>query len=505
MSLFAEQKPPAPLAEQLRPKTIDQLLGQQQARHMISAFLAQGHMPHVIFFGPPGTGKTTLSRLLARLLDWEGRSINAASASVKDVRALAEESKGTWQQFQRRTLVFIDEIHRLNKSQQDVLLPILEAGTFTLAGSTTENPYFALNQALRSRVQLIQLQTLEPEVIHQGIQRALAFLEIEAEPEAITWLGERCGGDLRLAYTTLESAAMLARVQEKPLTQEHVALCMRRSALAGGKSGDSHYDLASAFQKSLRGSDADAAIYYLVRFIESGEDPLFVARRLLITAAEDVGNADPQALQIAGHAYRAVQVLGLPEAQIPLAQAAIYVAQAPKSNQAVVALAKAREAVRKGSRAAIPAHIRDAHYSGAKDLGHGQGYRYSHDHPGIAQQFLPDELVGSQFVPPIPRPTQERPRPETKPNQPVDPESLSRLETWLETQQAEKEWFEIDVEAAMAATELPEPSVRRMLNVLVQKQALRFKRVFQTTVADTKETPQSEEAEAGEDKPSAGE
>ncbi|CAM2010895.1 replication-associated recombination protein A [Acanthopleuribacter pedis] len=486
MSLFAEQKPPPPLAERLRPKSIDDLLGQGRARHMIGAFLNQGHIPHVVFFGPPGTGKTTLSRLLARLLDWEGRSINAATAGVKDIRALAEEAKGVWQQYQRRTLVFIDEIHRLNKSQQDVLLPILEAGTFTLAGSTTENPYFALNQALRSRVQLVPLETLDLAAIKAGIQRALAFLELEAEADAVEWIATRCGGDLRLAYTTLESAAMLAKVQEKPLNQEHVALCMSRTALDGGKSGDSHYDLASAFQKSLRGSDADAAVYYLVRFIESGEDPLFVARRLLITAAEDVGNADPQALVVAGHAYRAVQVLGLPEAQIPLAQAAIYVAQAPKSNQAVAALGKAREALKKGVRAAIPKHLRDTHYAGAKEMGHGKGYTYSHNHPDTEQQFLPDELVGTRFVPPVgnrPAPT-KTPVPTAPPS---DPAALEALQGWLTTRQAEADWFEIDAPAVAQTLALEEAVVRRALNELVQKQELTFKRVFQVKPREKEE------------------
>ncbi len=488
MSLFAEQKPPAPLAEQLRPKSIDQLLGQGKARHMIGAFLNQGQMPHVVFFGPPGTGKTTLSRLLARLLDWEGRSINAATAGVKEIRALAEEAKGVWQQFQRRTLVFIDEIHRLNKSQQDVLLPILEAGTFTLAGSTTENPYFSLNQALRSRVQLIPLETLDLEAIQIGIQRALDVLELEAEPEAISWVAERCGGDLRLAYTTLESAAMLAKVQNKALTQEHVALCMSRTSLEGGKSSDSHYDTASAFQKSLRGSDADAAVYYLVRFIESGEDPLFVARRLLITAAEDVGNADPQALVVAGHAYRAVQVLGLPEAQIPLAQATIYVAQAPKSNQAVVALGKAREALKKGVRATIPKHLRDTHYAGAKAMGHGAGYQYSHDHPDGRQQFLPDELVGARFVPPLDRPNPRPSRPPAAAGTALDKTTLDGLREWLKARQAEQDWFEIDAATAAESLSLDEAVVRKALNELVQNQELGFKRVFQMLNAETGET-----------------
>ena len=488
MSLFGESTPPAPLAERLRPKSLDQVLGQSRAVSMLEAFLARGTMPHIVFWGPPGTGKTTMSRLLASLLDWEGRSINASSASVKDIRELAAEARNGWQQYERRTLVFIDEIHRLNKGQQDVLLPILEAGTFVLAGSTTENPYFSLNQALRSRVQLIQLEPLGPDTILEGMQGAVAALGLEADPEALQWVATRTGGDLRLAFTVLESASMIARATDEIITLDHVTLCLRQTQVSGDRKGDNHYDLASAFQKSLRGSDANAAIYYLVRFLESGEDPLFVARRLLVTAAEDVGNADPQALVVAGHAFRAVQVLGLPEGRIPLAQAALYVARAPKSNEAVEALGKAATLIRNRRLDPIPPHLRDSHYKGAKDLGHGVGYVYSHKHPEKSQIFLPEEIAHEQFV---------RPGKRAQGREEVPAELLERLLETLRAKQAEADHFEIEAQVLAEALDVPEPVIRAGLNLLVQKGQLTFKRVFRLAEA---ETPAAKEQET-EEKP----
>lgn len=468
MSLFPESAPPKPLGERMRPRSLEDVLGQEKALTLLNAFLQKGEMPSLIFWGPPGSGKTTLSRMMASLLEWESRMLNATSASVKDIRELAQEAKVAWSQYSRRTLVFIDEIHRLNKGQQDVLLPILEAGTFILAGSTTENPYFALTQALRSRVQLIALEALSPQEIETGIDRALDKLNIRMTHEAKIWIANRVGGDMRLAYTVLESASIIALTQNKELDLDEVALCLRQTQIAGDRKGDNHYDLASAYQKSMRGSDANAAIYYLARFLMSGEDPRFIARRLLICAAEDVGNADPRALLMAEATYRAIEKLGMPEAQIPLAQTTLYVARAPKSNEAISALGAAKVYLGSHKLHGIPDHLRDSHYQGAKELGYGKDYIYTHNHPEKGQNFLPEEVLHEVFA----ADTKAR-------DDQLAPETVQKLLDQLKALQNEKgDWFEIDVPDIAKALAWQEKPLRKALNQLVQQGALHFQRRF---------------------------
>ena len=464
MSLFNDSLPPKPLAERLRPSSLDQVIGQKTAVTMLNAFVEQGTMPGVVFWGPPGSGKTTMSRLMASLLGWEGRTLNATSASVKEIRELAAEARENWKQLERRTLLFIDEIHRLNKTQQDVLLPFVEAGTFTLAGSTTENPYFSLTQALRSRVQLIQLVALTPEEIVEGLERAIAGEQVAVGEGVLAWISTRVGGDLRLAYTVMESAALLAAAASTEIGLDHVSTCLRQTVVAGDRKGDNHYDLASAYQKSLRGSDDNAAVYYLARFLESGEDPRFIARRLLVTASEDVGNADPMAMVLASQAYRAVETLGLPEARIPLAQATLYVARAPKSNEAVTSISKATDYLRNNPLDPVPLHLRDAHYQGAAELGHGKNYIYSHDHPETSQTFLP-ESMNATFTG---RKSKER----------LDEASLDQLYSFLLHQYGSDGWFELEAEALARSLNWPVSLVRSGLNKLVQHQKLTFKRSF---------------------------
>lgn len=467
MSLFPDRELPKPLAERLRPNSLDEIVGQPEAKALISAFAQSGQMPNVIFWGPPGCGKTTMSRLLARLLDWQGLSLNATSASVKDIRAAATEAKDLWLRSQQRTLVFIDEIHRLNKGQQDVLLPFLEDGTFILAGSTTENPYFSINHALRSRAQVIRLEMLQPEGIESRLSVVRETIGVSCESEVLKWLAQRASGDLRLAITALESAALLVDSDERKVTLEHVKKCLQRTQVAGDRDGDNHYDLASAYQKSLRGSDANAAVYYLARFLESGEDPRFIARRLLITASEDVGNADPQAFLVANAAYSAVERLGLPECKIPLSQATIYVAQAPKSNQAVAAVGAASAYIGSNPLAPIPAHLRDTHYQGAKELGHGEGYIYSHKHPEKSQNFLPDEVLEQRFVPPI--------KPEIAG---LNEAELNLLLIQIREAQTDRAAFEVDVQALAKQLSWSLDQVRKGMNQLVARKALKFHRYF---------------------------
>lgn len=467
MSLFSDQQAPKPLAERMRPRSLDQVLGQKDACKLLHAYVDQGDMPSLVFWGPPGCGKTTLSRLMASLLGWEGRSLNATSASVKDIRELAAEAKQMWAQLEKRTLLFIDEIHRLNKAQQDVLLPIVEAGTVVLAGSTTENPYFSITGALRSRVQLVRLHPLSVAEIGEGLMTAQESEGVTMTEEAVNWVATRAAGDLRLAFTVMESAALLARCKGGEITLEDAAACLDQTNITGDRKGDNHYDLASAYQKSMRGSDANAAVYYLARFLETGEDPRFIARRLLVTASEDVGNADPQALQVATSAFRAVETLGLPECKIPLSQATLYVANAPKSNEAVKSIGAASALVTSRPLDPIPAHLRDSHYKGAGDLGHGKGYVYSHDQPDAPQDFLPDAIKDQVFV-----------APKAKARERLDERSLEWLLDFLGKEFGGAEWFTIDAEAIAQKIQWPVPHVRNGINALVQDGKLTFKRSF---------------------------
>lgn len=467
MSLFPDRELPKPLAERMRPKSLEDIVGQPEAKALVSAFVEAGHMPNVVFWGPPGCGKTTMSRLLAQLLEWQGVALNATSASVKDIRAAASEAKDLWSRNQQRTLVFIDEIHRLNKGQQDVLLPFLEDGTFVLAGSTTENPYFSINHALRSRSQVIRLEMIKPEWIKSRLLSVVSASEYQCDEEVLEWLALRASGDLRMAITAFESATLLAGPEDKVVTLEHVQKCLQRTQVSGGRDGDSHYDLASAYQKSMRGSDADAAIYYLARFLESGEDPRFIARRLLVTASEDVGNADPQAFLIANAAFQAVERLGLPECKIPLSQATIYVAKAPKSNQAVASIGAAESYISANVLAAIPAHLRDAHYQGAAELGHGKDYVYSHNNPEKSQIFLPENVVGETFVKSVKAEV---------PN--LDQAALATLMEQLSAIDEAGKPFEVDVQKLAQQLSWSLETVRKGMNQLVASKQLKFHRLF---------------------------
>lgn len=464
VSLFETSRPPKPLAERLRPKTLDDVLGQEEAKRILSGYIDKGEMPSVIFWGPPGSGKTTLSRLIASLLGWEGQSLNAASISVKEIRDLADEAKQTWVQLERRTVLFIDEIHRLNKSRQDVLLPFVEAGTFILVGSTTESPFFALNQALRSRVQLIQLKPLPLDLLTAGLESATNKLEIQSESAALTWIAERVGGDLRLAYTILESALYIGD-DDKQVRLDDVKICLSQTQFSGDRAGDNHYDLASAFQKSMRGSDADAAVYYLARFFETGEDPRFIARRLLVTASEDVGNADPMALPLANAAFDAVERLGMPECRIPLMQAAIYVAKAPKSREAVASLKKAADYLQTQQLVPIPAQLRQTNSPEVKDA----KSRFKGDN------FLPPQVNSESFVVSSMRGAGE---PAKQADISVSDQLKNDVFTLIQKEAEGRDWFEVDLNEIAQAKGVPVGTIRSAVNQLVHDQRLAFRRSF---------------------------
>lgn len=456
---------PKPLAERMRPSELQDLVGQSQAVQLIEGFLRQKKMPHVVFWGPPGSGKTTLSRIIADQLGWVAHSLNATSASVKDMRLLAERARQDQEVFSKRTLVHIDEIHRLSRSQQDVLLPFTEDGTFVLAGATTENPAFALNQALRSRVQLVRLEALDPQQVRTVIEKAAKAEGIPIAEDAIELLARRASGDVRLALGTLESAAVLA---PDGVSVDQIHACLSQTPVTGDRAGDNHYDLASAFQKSLRGSDANAAIYYLARFLEGGEDPRFVARRLWITAAEDVGNADPQAVLIAASAYRAVVELGLPEARIPLAQATLYVARAEKSNEAIQAIGRATQVLRERPLDPIPKALRDSHYSAAAALGHGEGYPSNHRNPKTPQKFLPEGLSDTCFV--------EKGAEKAL----VNHHLVNQIQNLLS--ERGNDWYELQPSTIAEQLGADEKAVRAAINHLVTHGALEYQRRFRNSV-----------------------
>jgi len=455
---------PKPLAERMRPATLDEVLGQNEAIGLLKSFVDQGECPSIVFWGPPGCGKTTLCRALASELHWDSASLNATSASVKDIRKLAERAELTWEQWEKRTLVFIDEIHRLNKGQQDVLLPFVENGTFVLLGSTTENPYFSLNQALRSRVQLVTLKPLSQNSIRQALERAWARLKLDGEREAfLDWVSIRSGGDIRLGYSVLEGAILLANSASRPIQLQDAKSYLATTGVSGDRT-ENHYDLASAYQKSLRGSDVDAAVYYLARFLLSGEDPRFIARRLLVTASEDVGNADPQAFLLAEAAYQSVEKLGMPEARIPLSQATIYVARAPKSNETVGAVDAATRAIQSSTLPSIPDHLKDKHQPG---LDPGAKYIYSHQHPDKAQRFLP-EGVEAGFC----APTKSAVQPDA-PSSSVK----TRILEWFAAQ-TNSDWQAIDLAELANELNLPETEIRAAMNILVKEGEIVFRRQF---------------------------
>ena len=391
----------APLAARLRPRTIDDVVGQT---HLVGPgrplrrLVEQDRLTSAIFWGPPGTGKTTLALAVAGTTKRAFEQLSAVTAGVKDVREVIERARQRLGEQGRGTILFLDEIHRFSKAQQDALLPAVEDGTLTLIGATTENPFFEVNAPLRSRSTLFRLESLAHDDIATLVRRGLQAEGRSAHDDAVEHLVARAGGDGRQVLTALEVACALAHPGDVEL--EHVEAALGTSALRYGR--DDHYDVVSAFIKSMRGSDPDAAVYYLARMLEAGEDARFIARRMIIFASEDVGMADPHSLVVAVAAAQALDHVGLPEAQLNLSQAAIHLATAPKSNRAALAIWNARAEVQGGAVGEVPPHLRDAHYKGAASLGHGVDYEYPHDHPGgwVAQQYLPDEVVDRRYYQP---------------------------------------------------------------------------------------------------------
>jgi len=403
----------APLAARLRPRTLDEVVGQ---RHLVAkgaplrVLIESDRLSSAIFWGPAGTGKTTLAEVVALTTASAFERLSAVSSGVKDIREVIERANERLGQHAKRTIVFVDEIHRFSTSQQDSLLPSVESGIITLIGATTENPFFEINGPLRSRSTLFRLESLDAEAIKQLIERGIAAESVVATPDAIALLVARCAGDGRQALTALEVACALCRGEDKVagrdstagvatavVTVDHVNSALGVSALSYGR--DDHYDVVSAFIKSIRGSDADAGIFWLARMLEAGDDPKFIARRLVILASEDIGMADPQALVIAVAAAQALEHVGLPEAQLNLAQAVVYLSKAPKSNRVALAIWGAREDVRQGVAVEVPAHLRDGHYSGADALGHGKDYVSPHSDPrGLVEaQYLPSQDGATVF------------------------------------------------------------------------------------------------------------
>ncbi len=394
----------APLALRLRPQTLEEFVGQRHVLGEGSALrlaIAEDRLGSAIFYGPPGSGKTTLARIVAATTGAEFEEHSAVSASVADVRAVIARARERLGAGGRRTILFLDEIHRFNKAQQDALLPAVEAGLVTLIGATTENPYFEVNSALLSRCQIYELETLSHEELAVIVRRGAAELHAALPEELVASIARRAGGDARSALSILELASQTAQAEGVPLEERHVQDAARKRPLVYDKGADAHYDFTSAFIKSMRGSDPDAAVYYLAAMLESGEDARFIARRMIVLASEDIGNADPRALLVAVAAAQAVEHVGLPEARLNLAQAAIYLATAPKSNASYRALAEATQDVRERGNVRPPKALRDSSYPGAKKLGHGEGYVYPHSDPaGFEVDYLPDELKGRKYYRP---------------------------------------------------------------------------------------------------------
>lgn len=402
----------APLAARMRPTTLEEFVGQEQIvgkDKLLYRAIKGDRLGSLIFYGPPGTGKTTLAKIIANTTKSEFVQINATTAGIKDIKDTVTAAKERLGMFGKKTILFIDEIHRFNKTQQDTLLPHVEDGTLVLIGATTENPYFEVNRALVSRSVIFSLEPLRQKDIASLLRRALADEEkglgsyhAKMDEDALDFLSNTANGDARAALNALELAVLTTDPDDDGII--HITLsvaedCIQRRALQYDKGGDNHYDTISAFIKSMRGSDPDAALYYLAKMIYAGEDPKFIARRVVICAAEDVGNADPHALQVAVSAMQAVNFIGMPEGRIPLAQAVTYMSCAPKSNAAYLGIDKALADVRNVQIKGVPPHLRDGHYSGSHDLGNAIGYKYAHDYPNhyVEQQYLPDELVGTVY------------------------------------------------------------------------------------------------------------
>ena len=401
----------SPLASRLRPATLDEVVGQEHILgkdKLLSRAIRADKLTSVIFYGPPGTGKTTLARVIANTTSAEFTQINATAAGKKDMEEVVKSAQETLGMYGKKTILFIDEIHRFNKGQQDYLLPFVEDGTIVLIGATTENPYFEVNGALLSRSVIFELKPLSAEDIGILIRRAVSDTEkgmgayrALIDDDAVSFLADMAGGDARAALNAVELGILTTPRSEDGyihIDLETASECIQKRAVNYDKKGDNHYDIISAFIKSMRGSDPDAAVYYLAKMLYAGEDVKFIARRIMILASEDIGNADPMAICVAAAAAQEVERVGMPESQIILAQAASYMACAPKSNSAVNSISAAMDSVRHVS-TTVPVHLQDAHYGGHQKLGHGIGYKYAHDYPGhyVEQQYLPDEIRDERF------------------------------------------------------------------------------------------------------------
>ena len=409
------QEKESPLASRMRPTTLEEVVGHEHIigkGKLLYRAIKADKLSSVLFYGPPGTGKTTLAKVIAHTTSAEFMQINATSAGKKDMEEVVQNAKNNAGMYGKKTILFVDEIHRFNKGQQDYLLPFVEDGTIILIGATTENPYFEVNGALLSRSIIFELKPLSVEnimtLLRQAIndkEKGLGAYDAVMNEETMELLAQISDGDARMALNAVELSVLSTDRSEDGkihITREIIEECIQKRVVRYDKTGSNHYDTISAFIKSMRGSDPDAAIYYLARMLYAGEDIKFIARRIMICASEDVSNADPMALVVATSASQAIERVGMPEAQIILAQAASYVASAPKSNSAVNAISAAMETVKNESISTIPPHLQDAHYKSAEKLGHGIGYKYAHDYPNhyVKQQYLPDELVGRTFYEP---------------------------------------------------------------------------------------------------------
>lgn len=414
MDLFdIPQSSSSPLADRMRPQVLEDIVGQADLLgpgKFLRRLIEKDQIPSMILYGPPGCGKTTLAKVIAKATQAEFVSINAVASGVVELRKVLDKARDDRRFYGKKTVLFIDEIHRFNKSQQDALLPAVESGQVTLIGATTENPFFEVNSPLLSRSRVVQLKRLSEAVmidlIHRALsdeQRGLGAYHVQAEEAFCQALARLAGGDARMVYNLLEQTTQIAADRNnKVLSVSILEEVAGQKVLYYDKQGDQHYDVASAFIKSMRGSDPDAALHYLARMLESGEDVKFIARRIVICAAEDVGNADPQALILANSCAQAVQFVGMPEARIILAQAVTYIAAAPKSNAAYLGIDKALEDVRQGGPYAVPLYLRDSHYSGAGKLGHGLTYLYPHDYPNhwVKQTYAPEQLQDKTYYEP---------------------------------------------------------------------------------------------------------
>ncbi|GAA0805377.1 hypothetical protein GCM10008910_41840 [Faecalicatena orotica] len=409
-----KQEKESPLASRMRPTTLDEVVGQQHIigkDKLLYRAIKADKLGSLIFYGPPGTGKTTLAKVIANTTSSEFKQINATIAGKKDMEEVVKGAKELLGMYQKKTILFVDEIHRFNKGQQDYLLPYVEDGTITLIGATTENPYFEVNGALISRSSVFELRSLSKDEVKTLIKRAvydekkgMGSFSAEIEDDALDFLADVSGGDARNALNAVELGILTTERSADGkihITLDVASECIQKRVVRYDKTGDNHYDTISAFIKSMRGSDPDAAVYYLAKMLYAGEDIKFIARRIMICASEDVGNADPMALTVAVSAAQAVERIGMPESQIILSQAVTYVASAPKSNSATNAIFSAMERV-KNQKTTVPSHLQDAHYKGSQKLGHGIGYKYAHDYPNhyVDQQYLPDEIKDARFYEP---------------------------------------------------------------------------------------------------------